>query len=222
MFSFLFPKLDPNTQKYWKFISQQTKQNLKTHDEICYVCKKPSANFKTHFSCKKTYSPEQVVTCFYYNHYLKNILLKFKYYHQKQISQELAQIMKTFYLMYLPTQDTALTFIPMHRIRKFFIKWYNQSEILAQNLAKQLKLPLVKICKKTKYTKPQAKILWRQNRLLNLHNSFKPENSSLSNIKNIVVIDDLITTGSTLEELTKCIKKSHPHLNIFALTLARK
>ena len=221
MFSFFFPKFDPNTNEYWQFISQQTKNFLKTHDEICYKCKRFSTEFKTHPFCKKENSPEKVVTCFYYNNYLKKILLNFKYYHQKRIWKELAQVMKNFYLMYLPTKNTAISFVPMHWTRKYFIKGYNQSEILAKNLAKILNLPFIKICKKTHNTTPQAKISSRKLRLLNLKNSFSPAKINLP-YQNIVIIDDLITTWTTLEEVTKCIKQTNPSINVFWLVLARK
>jgi len=223
MFDFLFPKQDPNTNKYWKFVSQDTKSKLKTYEEVCYICKKTSENFKTHFYCKKDFSLEKVVVCFHYNDFLKKILLKFKYYHVRQIGYEISQIMKNFFLINLPTQNTVITFVPMHPIRKFFIKWYNQSEILAKNLSTQLNLPLIKICKKIKYTKPQAKIKTRNQRLKNLQNSFSINQIKLpNNIKHIVIIDDVITTWITLEEITKCIKQKYLQLKVYWLILARK
>ncbi len=224
MLDFLFPKTDINSGDIWENISQLTKNKLKIHDEICYICKKESSWFDTHSHCKKKYSPEKIVTCFYYNNHIKSIILNFKYYHNYKVWEDLSKLMLHFFKMYLPIDNNvAITYVPMHWIRKYFIKWYNQSEILAKKLSKYTKLPLIKICDKWGNTKAQAKINNRNERLKNLKNSFTyNKNLKLSSISKIIIVDDIITTWSTIEEMTKCIKKQHPFLKIYWITLARK
>jgi len=90
MLSFIFPKQDIQTKEYWYYISNKIKKYFKTHEEICYICKKHSKNFITHTFCKKTYSIEQVITCFYYTDELKKYILNFKYYHRKDLQNELS------------------------------------------------------------------------------------------------------------------------------------
>ncbi len=225
MLDFLFPKYDKVNKSYGNYISKEQIKKFKTHDETCYICKKESFWFKTHSFCKKKYSLEKIVICFYYTKEIKKYILSFKYYHKKETIRYISNLMNLFFQSYfydLNKEKTIITYPDMHWFRKYFVKWYNQSEILAKNLWKLNNIKVLNICKKVKYTKPQAKIKTRDKRLLNLKNSFKFNNLDLSNIENIIIIDDLITTWATLEEISKCVKKFFPKIKIFWFVLARK
>ena len=80
---------------------------------------------------------------------------------------------------------------------------------------------MIQICKKTRNTKAQANTKSRNERLTNVSWSF--ENIlNLENIDNVLIIDDLITTWSTLEQISKCIKEKNPKTKTFWLVLARR
>ena len=225
MLNFLFPKYDKVLKQYWDYISKEQLKKFKTHDETCYICKKSSNWFKTHSFCKKDFSLDKVIICFYYTKEIKKYILSFKYYHKKETIKYIVNLMNLFFQSYfynVNKNETIITYPDMHWFRKYFIKWYNQSEILARQLWELNNITVKNICKKTKYTKPQAKIKNRKERLNNLENSFKFINTDLNWIKNIIIVDDLITTWSTLEQISKCIKNHYPEINISAIVLARK
>jgi predicted amidophosphoribosyltransferase len=48
-----------------------------------------------------------------------------------------------------------------------------------------------------------------------LKNSFQPINKMPENIKTIIIVDDLTTTGATLKEVATCIKQSNPHIDVW-------
>jgi len=220
---YFFPKFDINSKKLWKLISDYQKWKLILHDEICFVCKKESKNFQTHSFCNKNII--QLVSCFYYTNEIKKYILAFKYYHRKQIIEDIWYIMTLFYQIYfwnLKKEETIITFVPMHWFRKYFVKWYNQWELIAKQIWKNLDIKVEKICNKTKYTKPQAKIKERKKRLKNLQWSFKYNFSIPENVKNIIIVDDVITTWTTIIELASEIKKYNKKINIYSLILARK
>ncbi len=99
------------------------------------------------------------------------------------------------------------------------LKWrgFNQSELLAQNIAKKFNLELLKDLKRIKNRKPQAR-LNRSERLINLKNCFKWTGKNLAN-KKIIIVDDVCTTGTTLNEIAKELKK-HQAREIWGLVLA--
>ena len=66
---------------------------------------------------------------------------------------------------------------------------------------------------KSKNTSSQAS-LDRKKRLTNLHGSFKLASPLTNSIKTVIVIDDITTTGSTLQEIAQCIKNSYPHVRV--------
>lgn len=97
--------------------------------------------------------------------------------------------------------------IPMHSsdIRR---RGYNQAELIAKEVGRIIGKPCV--CNnavKIRKTEQQKK-LSRTERRSNLRDSFDIRDSSVLRGKNILLIDDVCTTGSTMEELTRLIKHS--------------
>lgn len=221
MLDFIFPKKDIE-HNIGKYFSKNIKKEFISHDEICYICKRENKDFITHHNCKKEYSLNQVVTCFYYTNKIKKYILQFKYYHKKHLQKEIWEIMSMFFDIYfsIEKEKTIITYVPMHWFRKYFIKWYNQSEILAKYIWKNQNIKVIDLCKKVKLTKPQSKIKNKQKRIKNIKNTFYCK--KLEWIKNLIIIDDILTSWTTLEELTKTIKKQNPEIVVSAIVFARK
>lgn len=221
MLDFIFPKKDIK-DNIWSYFSNKIKKELVSHDEICYICKKESKDFITHQNCKKEYSLSQVVTCFYYTKKIKKYILQFKYYHKKHLQKEIWELMNIFFSIYfnLEKEKTIITYVPMHWFRKYFIKWYNQAEILAKYIWKKQNIKVINLCKKVKLTKPQSKVRKRENRIKNIKNTFSCE--KLKWIDNIIIVDDILTTWTTLDEVSKSIKQQNKYINISAIVFARK
>lgn len=125
----------------------------------------------------------------------------------------------------LPLPDLCIP-VPLHP-RRLRFRGFNQSELLAQTLADTLAPGLAlpartDILRRTRYTRPQMKTHTREERLGNLKNAFAivEENASLIRGKSIWLIDDVATTGTTLEECAKILKTSGAK-NVFGIVLAR-
>ncbi len=101
----------------------------------------------------------------------------------------------------------AIIFVPVHR-RKEALRGYNQSELLGSYIAKRLDIPLLdKHLIKTRWTVEQNK-LDKMERRKNLKDSFKAINLEDFKDKEILLIDDIITTGTTMEECGKILLES--------------
>lgn len=96
----------------------------------------------------------------------------------------------------------ALVTVPMHH-KSYLKRPYNQVNLLAQPVAKKFGLEQKNILIKTKKTKEQVG-LNRDDRLQNLHNAFKSEPAP----KRILLCDDVLTTGATLNEAARTLKSS--------------
>lgn len=96
--------------------------------------------------------------------------------------------------------------IPLHRSRKRK-RGYNQAELLAKELGKLCDISVdSQSLVRVRATTPQKELTAKQ-RTTNLKYAFSVKRkSSLSDV--VLLIDDIYTTGSTLEEATKCLKKS--------------
>lgn len=97
---------------------------------------------------------------------------------------------------------------------------YNQSELIAKELAKKTKLEYRNNCLiKTKNIIEQSK-LNKEGREKNIHGVYRLENRELLRNKKILLIDDIYTTGSTVNECSKILRKSNPN-KIGVLTIAK-
>ena len=97
---------------------------------------------------------------------------------------------------------------------------FNQSVVLARVLAKRFSLPLdFMVLRRTLYTEPQVN-LGRNERLANVAGSFTVSTAERVRGKRIILVDDVYTTGSTVKECAKVLRKSGAE-EVAVLTLAR-
>ncbi|MFZ2187597.1 MAG: ComF family protein [Candidatus Moraniibacteriota bacterium] len=125
----------------------------------------------------------------------------------------------------VPLPDICIP-VPLHS-RRLRFRGFNQSALLAQAcidaLIPGLDLTIASDCLiRTRYTKPQMKTRTREERLSNLLGAFAiaPKNISLIQGKSVWLIDDVATTGTTLEECARILKNSGAK-NVFGIVLAR-
>lgn len=107
---------------------------------------------------------------------------------------------------------------PIHP-RKKFIRGYNQSELLANGIAEHLEIAVnCTALRKTNFTGSQTK-LNRFDRWTNVSAGFKVT-TSIFEAKHVAVVDDVITTGSTLESILQQLHKHRPDLKLSVISLA--
>ena len=123
------------------------------------------------------------------------------------------------YLLYLKNRFDAdlITFVPMtdKAIKK---RGYNQSLLLAENLGKLLDIPVEVLALKKEETQKQEG-LSRKERLVNLEKAFRVTKKKLIKDKKIMIIDDVSTTGATVQALAKRFKKAGATA-VYVITIA--
>ena len=108
--------------------------------------------------------------------------------------------------------------VPIHP-RKKFARGYNQSELLARGLSNSWGTPILKqLVRKKGYTKSQTK-LDRFGRWDNVQDIFR-STELLQSKSHILIVDDVITTGATLEALVRAIQVVNPEIQISLLSFA--
>ena len=114
--------------------------------------------------------------------------------------------------------------IPLHKKRLIFRK-YNQSLLLAEEIAKLTnKKVIYNFLYKNKHTVPQVK-LKQKDRIENIKGKFSINKEYLDKIKeyknlNFALVDDVVTTGSTIKECIKTLNKSGIK-NIYVISFAK-
>lgn len=130
---------------------------------------------------------------------------RFKFDRGQQYSYQLARIMaEAIAKEYKNECFDYITYVPLHP-KKFEERGYNQSELLAKDLSRILGIPTEKALKKTRNNQPQHSIKKASEREKNVKGVYKLSDKSIAENKQILLIDDIITTGNTLGECAKVL-----------------
>jgi ComF family protein len=148
---------------------------------------------------------ENALSLFYMrkNSKIKNILHQIKYKGDTEACKYLGNLSAEKWANFIPKTDVIIP-VPLHA-KKQAKRGYNQSELFAEGICENTQIELGNnLVERTIYTDTQTK-KERFERWQNVENIFKLKpNIDLSN-KHILLVDDVITTGSTIEALYKCI-----------------
>jgi ComF family protein len=151
---------------------------------------------------------------------LKEIIHQFKYRSHPSLARPLARLLLSVYRSNLAELSSDLIIpVPLHKLRERE-RGFNQAFELSRQFSRLTCIPLpTGLLVRTKPTKVQAGLSRRQRRL-NLRGAFEVSRSGMIRDKTLLLIDDVFTTGATLNECAK-ILKDHGARRINVLTLAR-
>lgn len=136
-----------------------------------------------------------------YSGIMRRLIIDFKFKGKLSYGEIISEIM-TEKILEKNLKDQVITYVPMNK-KKEGERGYNQSKILAEKIAKNLDLPCQDVFEKVIDTKFQVG-LKKFDREDNLRDAFEVKNYA----KEIIIVDDVITTGATISELTKIAKKA--------------
>ena len=134
---------------------------------------------------------------------LQNIVHSLKYNKQFRIGTFLGEILAEGIILKNWMIDLILP-VPIHHLKKAE-RGYNQSDFIVKGMSKGLKISYsARTVKRIRYTETQTN-LKLQERAKNVENAFKVTNSKKIKNKNILLVDDVITTGATTLECAKVL-----------------
>jgi ComF family protein len=175
---------------------------------ICHQCR----GRRLHFDC--------AVARFRSRGVVREFMHRFKYNHQFYLRYPLAD-----WLMEAVGDERisgrpfdAFVPVPLHAVR-FRERQFNQAEALARLVAKRTGKPVLRALKRTRYTTTQTK-LDREERMENLRNAFRVRHPSEVNHRHLVLVDDVFTTGSTVDECARVLRQAGA-ASVRVVTVAR-
>ncbi len=188
----------------------------------CPNCGKVSELFKYCKNCRGKrhghFADTIIVAAHYADGPLKDLLHSFKYLGFSSLSPVFAQLSANQISTKFVLNSTVIVPLPLHKKRKN-ARGYNQSELIARELSKILDLPGGDALQKIRETKPQVG-LHRYQRLSNLVGTFVCQDQELIFGKNVILVDDVATTGATLNECAKVLKQSGAK-SVYGVVVAR-
>lgn len=195
---------------------------------FCVGCKKVATYFCTECFTSITFlllpikvdiSPcfiDKILALADYTPPISNLIAEMKYHSVKNVARMAGQML--YYCFPLPPAD-FITYVPLHKNRQRQ-RGFNQALVMAEELSLCTKIPLGHFLIRHQATSPQAKLNHRADRLTHLEGVFSSRIADRFTNKTCLLIDDVTTTGSTLNECAKVLKCQLEFKQVIALTLA--
>ncbi len=173
--------------------------------------------------------PDTLSILNYKNKLVKKAVWSLKFKNNRQVARLFAEIIHDNLIEELSNLKLTINFnqpilivVPLSPKRKRD-RGYNQVDLIAREIEKIDQNNFLKykrnIIKKIKNTPQQSHTKNKHERLVNLNGCFKVVNFDAIRNQNIILLDDVTTTGATLTEVVKTIKTAKPK-NIICVTLA--
>ena len=164
----------------------------------------------------------RIFSYFYFDKIVKNAVLNLKYNKRPKVGVALGNILgKELLNEGFDEKKSFVIPIPLN-YKKYFKRGYNQSHFIAKGVAEITNMNFYNALYRNKNTQTQTK-LSRHEREKNVENAFSINKKILLEIpkdSNLFIVDDVFTTGSTLNECAKVLKRAG-YTNIYGLTFAR-
>ncbi len=155
---------------------------------------------------------------FAYHGSLKKIIADWKFYGREEWGEFLGDLLAAEVTRRLAAESWDLvTSVPLHR-DKLKERGFNQATQLAESIAEEIDVNYEQLLYKHRQTGAQSK-LKREERLANLNNAFEPRPEKIEQ-KNILLVDDIYTTGSTMQSASKTLLEAGAR-RVGAIVLAR-
>lgn len=153
-----------------------------------------------------------------YNDIMKNMIHGIKYSNKTYLAKFFASMMCE--LIEKKSLDfDYITFVPIHK-KRLMERGYNQVELIVNHIGKWLNKPVIKTADRVKTTRSMYELSFQQ-RHIEMKDAFKSKTIDCLQGKNLLLVDDILTTGATVKNLCEAIYTSNKDTNIQILLLSR-
>ncbi len=192
-------------------------ESLRIRAPRCYFCGGPIENGRTCHICKgKRLYFDRIKAPFWYRDVAVRVVEVFKYEKIKALGKIMA-----FQMFQSLNDEFDFDFmapVPLHSVRRRE-RGFSQTLILSHELSKLASKPLIQPLLRTRNTKSQTK-LTRKERMKNVEGAFQLRSGGpVVEGKSILLVDDVLTTGSTLLEAAKILKAAGA-ITVYAVVFA--
>lgn len=225
----LFPKMCLGCGKWGSYLCPDCLNFIQVlKQRKCPVCARLSPFGLTHPGCKKARSLDGLTAIFTYQGIVKKAITKLKYRFVTDLSSTILELFLSYcgedkaFTKFVTQEKVFLIPIPLYWQRKNW-RGFNQAELLGKMIAQKLGIGFIPdLLVRVKNTQPQS-LLDKKDRGFNIRDAFRINKHYLnilnSKTLNILLFDDVWTTGATLKEAAKILKTKGIG-KVWGLTLA--
>ncbi len=220
----IFPKACLDCGKEGKYICENCLSKVRILKPACPYCEKASIDGFTHIKCRRKYGLDGLTSIWKYEGVIKKAILALKFKYSTEVGRELSSAfldtLRSQYAKYYIPNTNSLVPIPIHWHRQN-VRGFNQSVEIGKLVAKEMGWGFnPDLLIKHKSTSSQVELSVEE-RKHNLKGAFYLNPSYIQHtIADILLFDDIFTTGSTLHEAAKVLKHGGVK-KVWGMTIAR-
>lgn len=173
-------------------------------DQRCYICGKVCSTGFMHIECKEQGYLDGLIYFTVYGKKIREIIKDVKYKFHYDVLNELGEIMAEYLKIYKFSDDLILIDVPLHK-HKMKYRGFNQSEVLAKIISSKTNYRFENLLSRGEDTITQVG-LNQEERWNNLREVFKVNSEHIP--EKVMIIDDVFTTGTTLNQCAKVLKEN--------------
>ena len=204
----LFPQWCVGCGREGNYICHSCRQALsRILPPICPRCGKPQSDGILCAACDgENPAIDGIRSPFVFEGVIRRAVHELKYRNIRALAVPMAELLHE-YILENPMQGEVLVPVPLHR-KRLRERGYNQSGLLAKQLSKLTGIPVIGDCLvRQQHTPPQARTANIDERRQNVIDAFSCANGKLQG-KKVILIDDVTTSGTTLNACAETLKKS--------------
>lgn len=188
--------------------------------DICPECEKKLPYTKGDAICQKFKYVKYCYSPLYYEGDVRESIMRYKFFGCRTYYKRYAQILSECVENNLDCGSVHMvSWVPISR-QRMHKRGYNQAELIAREMAGILELKAAPCLKKIKNNSPQSRKNSASERAENVKNVYKVLPKAEVKGKTILLIDDVVTTGSTISECARMLKLAGAEC-VYAASVAR-
>lgn len=217
----LFPLFCVNCDAEGTLLCEDCVGLVKTGAELsCPVCHTVNATGACCETCRDKSYLSQVYSAFSYSDpIISKLIHALKYEYVEEAADYLQRLMEPCIRLQAGTLANcdAIVSVPLHK-RRFAERGFNQAESISKMLSGLIGRPVIQPISRKKYTRQQM-LLSREEREKNVSDVFVCE--QLTQNSTLLLVDDVYTTGATMQACAKGIKEANPSSLVYGFAAAR-
>lgn len=206
--SFFFPPFCVRCGYAGWYICRDCVNRLQRPALHCPHCNKASIGGLTHPNCARSLGLDGIISFYFYKEPLVEVLHRAKYNGEWRLLTSLfSHLDESAFaplLMWKKYYDPVLCPVPLHPLKERQ-RGFNQASIICGLISKKTNMRTIHLLARIKNTKPQSEMEGHPQRQTNIRGAFVAHSK---NNTNVILIDDITTSGATLTECAKILKKA--------------
>ena len=192
----------------------------KREQDLCRECRCDSPEYP--FRKENIQFLDSFTAVWYYEGSVRKSLLRYKFYNSRSFADGYGRLLAMKLLQTHPEGFDCLTWVPVSRLRKFR-RGFDQVELLAKAVGRELGMTPVPLLKKVRHNRPQSGITDSARRRANVLGAYREVNREAISGKRILLLDDILTTGATAGECARVLLTAGAkEIHCAAVAAARK